>query len=63
MSYSCDLMDCSLPGSTVHGISQTRILEWLAISLTGDVPNPGIKPESPALQVDSLLTEPLGNPS
>ena len=24
----CDLMDCSLPGSSVHGISQTKILEW-----------------------------------
>ena len=28
----CDPMDCSLPGSTVHGISQARILEWAAIS-------------------------------
>ena len=28
----CDSMDCSLPGSSVHGILQTRILEWVAIS-------------------------------
>ena len=28
----CDPMDCSLPGSTVHGIFQARILEWVAIS-------------------------------
>ena len=28
----CGLMDCSLPGSSVHGISQARILEWVAIS-------------------------------
>ena len=28
----CDPMDCSLPGSSVHGISQARILEWFAIS-------------------------------
>ena len=28
----CDLMDCSLPGSSVHGIFQARILEWVAIS-------------------------------
>ena len=55
-------MDCSLPGSTVHGISQTRILEWLAISFTGDVPNPGIKPGSSALQADSLPAELLGKP-
>ena len=30
----CDPVDCSLPGSTVHGISQARILEWIAISLS-----------------------------
>ena len=28
----CDPMDCSLPGSSVHGVSQTSILEWVAIS-------------------------------
>ena len=27
----CNPMDCSLPGSSVHGISQARILEWVAI--------------------------------
>ena len=27
----CDLMDCSPPGSSVHVISQARILEWVAI--------------------------------
>ena len=30
----CDPMDCSLPGSFVHGISQARILEWLVISFS-----------------------------
>ena len=30
----CDLMDCSPPGSSVHGISQTRILEWVVISFS-----------------------------
>ena len=51
----CDPMDC-----TVHGILQARILEWVAISsslLQGDLPNPGIKPRSPTLQVDSLPAE------
>ena len=33
-STLCDLMDCSLPGSSVHGISQTRILERIAISFS-----------------------------
>ena len=32
MSNSCNTMDCSPPGSSVHGISQTRILEWVAMS-------------------------------
>ena len=30
----CDSMDCSLPGSSVHEISQIRILEWVAISFS-----------------------------
>ena len=30
----CDPMDCSPPGSSVHGISQARILEWMAISFS-----------------------------
>jgi len=43
-------MDYSLSGSSVHGISQARILEWVAISFSkGDLPNPGIKPTSPVL--------------
>ena len=35
---------------------------WLAFLSPGDLPDPGIKPRSPALQVDSLPTEPLGKP-
>jgi len=46
----CDPMDCSLPGSSVHGLLQARMLEWIAISFFRDLPNPGIKPRSPALQ-------------
>ena len=30
----CDPMDCSLPGSSLHGISQARILEWVTISFS-----------------------------
>ena len=47
-------MDCSLPGSSVCGISQVRIQEWVAFPSPGDLPNPGIEPASPALQVASL---------
>ena len=42
-------MDCSLPGFSVHGISWARILEWVAISFSRDLPDPGIKFLSPAL--------------
>ena len=45
----CDPMDCSLPVSSVHGIFQAIIVEWIAISFVGDLPNPGIEPGSPAL--------------
>ena len=50
------LMDCSLPGSSVHGILQLRILSWVAIP--GDLPHPGTElssSTSPALQTDYLL--------
>ena len=50
----CDPMDYSPPGSSVHGISQARILEWFAISFSGNLHNPGIEPMSPALQANSL---------
>ena len=53
---------CDPMGYTVRGILQARILEWVAISFPGNLPNPGIKPRSPALQVDSLPTEPPGKP-
>ena len=55
----CYPMDYSLPGFPVHGILQARILEKLFPS-PGDLPNPEIKPRSPILQADSLLSEPRG---
>ena len=56
----CDPMDYSPPGSSARGILRARILEWIAISSPGDLPDPGIKPGSPALPADSLPAEPLG---
>ena len=50
----CNLMNCNPPGSSVHGVFQARILEWVAISFFGDLSDPGIEPGSPALQADSL---------
>ena len=59
----CDPMDCSLPGSSVCGNSPGKNtgVGWHAL-LQGNLPSPGIKPRSPALQVDSLLYEPPGKP-
>ena len=55
----CDPMDCSPPGSSVHGILQERMLEWVPMpSSRRGLPDPGIKLGSPALQADSLPSEP-----
>ena len=56
-------MDYSLPGFSVHGIFQARVLAWAAVSFSGDLPNPGIEPGSPALQTDALPSGPLGKPN
>ena len=58
----CNPMDSSPPGSSVHGILQARILEWVAIPFSRDLPNPEIEPRFPALQADSLPSEPPGKP-
>ena len=50
----CDPMDCSPPGSSVHGILQVGILDWVAISSSRGLPDSGIEPESPALAGSSL---------
>ena len=47
-------------GSSVHGLSQARILEWDAISSSGDLPNLGIEQMSPALPGRFFTTEPPG---
>ena len=49
--------------SHVHGILQARILGGLPFPFPEDLPNTGIKPRSPALQADALLSEPPGAPS
>ena len=45
----CDPMDCSLPGSSVHGIFQAKILEWVAISCSQGSSQPRDKTVSPAV--------------
>ena len=56
----CDPVDCSLPGSSVHGIVQIRILEWIACPSPGDLHDPGLKAGSPTVQADALSSEPPG---
>ena len=58
-----DPMGCSPPGSSVPGILQARITGvGCQALLQGNLPNPGIEPGSPALQADSLSSEPPGKP-
>ena len=66
----CDPMDCSPPGSSVHGIFQARVLEGAAIAFSkeywggllfpspGDLPDPEIEPASPALAGGFFTAEP-----
>ena len=61
----CDLMDCNPPDSSVHGILQARILEWVAISSSRGSSQTRVRtksPVSPALQVESLAIEAPGKP-
>ena len=56
-------MDCSLPGSSLHGISRPRILEWVAIFFSRGYSSPGIEPVSPAMAGEFFTTEPPGKPN
>ena len=58
----CNPMDCSPPGSSVYGILQAKILEWVAISFSRRSSQPGTEPISPALQADFWLLHHLGSP-
>ena len=53
-------MDYSLPGSSIHGIFQVRVLERVAFPSPEDLPDPGIEPRTPAWQADALPPEPPG---
>ena len=55
----CNPIDCSLPGSSVLGIFQARVLEWFAISYSRGTPDPGIEHASlvsPALVGQIFIT-------
>ena len=62
----CHLMDCRPPGSSVHGISQARILKWIAISFFRGRSQPRDRNHVSRLlhwQSDSLLLSHLGSPT
>ena len=48
LSRVCEPRDCSWPGSSVHGILQARILEWVEFPSPEDLPDQGIEPMFPA---------------
>ena len=56
----CDPMDCSTPGSAVHGDSPAKDT---ARPPPGDLPDPKLEPRFPALEAHSLPSEPQGSPS
>ena len=57
----CNPMDGSPPGSSVEGILQARILEWVVIPFSRGSSRPRDQPRFPALQADSLPPSHLGN--
>ena len=58
----CDPMDCSLPGTSIHGFPKQEYWNGLPFPSPGDLPDPGIKPMSPALVGKFFTTEPPGKP-
>ena len=59
----CDPIDCSPPGSSVHGdFSRQEYWSGFPCPPPGHLPNPGIEARSPTLQADSLPSEPPGKP-
>ena len=57
LCLTCDPMDCSPPGSSVHGIFQARILEWVAISFSRGSSRPRNWTRVSCITGSSLLTE------
>ena len=57
-----DPVDCCQPASSVRGILQAKVLEWVAMPFSRGSSLPRIEPASPAFQADSLPTELPGKP-
>ena len=56
-------MTVTLQAPSLMGFSRQEYWDWLPFPSPRDLPNPGIKPGSPALQTDSLLSKPPGSPT
>ena len=56
-------MDCSLPGSPVHGFFRQEYWSGLKFPSPGNLPNPEIKPTGPTLADGFFTAEPLGKPT
>ena len=59
----CDPMDCSPPGSSVHGIFQTRVLEWVAMPSSRGFSQPVDRTPVSCTAGGFFTAEPLGKPS
>ena len=58
----CDPVNCSLPGSSVLGILQARILEWVAISFSRETSRPRDRIQVSPIAEDALTSEPPRKP-
>ena len=58
----CEPMDCSLPGSSAHGISQARMLEWLAISFSRESSWPRDWTFTSCIEGGFFIAKPPGKP-
>ena len=58
----CDPTDCSMPGSSVHGLLQSRILEWVAVPFSRQSSQPRDRTQVSHIEGESVLSEPPGKP-
>ena len=63
MSNSCNPVDCSLPSSSAQGISQAKMLEWVAISFSRGSPQPRDQTQVFCIAGGFFTTKPLGKPT
>ena len=62
LSCVCNPLYCSLPGSSIHGIPQAKILEWLPFPSPVNLSRSEIEPRSPALAGKFFTVEQPGKP-